>query len=499
MFYIPIILFFGCASIKTPSGGPVDRTPPFLMMDKLVPSSNINIKKNQRIKFFFNERIDPNTTLGAITIEPEQDIVIRPHNNAITITPKGEWPEQFKVFISRKITDYFSNNLVAPVNLLFSRGDTIYNNHIEGTLFNIDSTKIYEVAIIDNNGSIISKTESNISGKYNFSGLKDYSSYIILAVEDKISDNIFKDVRSRNYGLSNREINQKDNPILISPPIYRAIINNINLINNQYGKINLTNNISFDVIFNNSYMKSIIGESKNYLYFDHNFEDSLSIALSINNDIENYMIDKTVFLSETVVDTLPPSITQYVSEDSLFLEFTEPILIDNNLMPFYYYDSDSNSVNINYEYLTPQLLYLKNIEDSKLINVRCQEIVDLASNFLCDSLLSVSVNLMDKDKSPYGEINGTVIYEGSNNLISEAKNLKTGGTIAQKIIDNKFKFDQLSPGDYRICVYEDINSIGETYFSGILEPIKLSAKFSIYNKSIYVRENWSNTILVEFK
>ena len=117
-------------------------------------------------------------------------------------------------------------------------------------------------------GHVQRKTESNINGRYNFSGLKDYSSYLILAVEDRISDDdIFQDVRSRNYGLSNRKIEQKNNPVLISSPIYRAIVNNVNLINNQYGKINLTNNISFDIIFNNSHMERIIGENKNYLYF----------------------------------------------------------------------------------------------------------------------------------------------------------------------------------------------------------------------------------------
>ena len=115
---------------------------------------------------------------------------------------------------------------------------------------------------------------------------------------------------------------------------------------------------------------------------------------------------------------------------------------------------------------------MKNTEDSRLINIHCQGIVDLASNFLCDSLLSVSINLEDEDKRSYGEINGTIVYDGGNNLIGEAKNLKTGNIITQGIINNEFKFDQLSPGDYRICIYEDINTIGESYFSGINYAIK---------------------------
>ena len=66
--------------------------------------------------------------------------------------------------------------------------DTIYNKQIKGTLFNIDTTKIYEVALLDTNGSIFSKTESNIKGEYTFSGFQNYSFDIIVSVENKISD-----------------------------------------------------------------------------------------------------------------------------------------------------------------------------------------------------------------------------------------------------------------------------------------------------------------------
>ena len=45
--YISIVLFFSCASIKGPSGGPIDKMSPFLLVDEIIPASNTNIKKNQ--------------------------------------------------------------------------------------------------------------------------------------------------------------------------------------------------------------------------------------------------------------------------------------------------------------------------------------------------------------------------------------------------------------------------------------------------------------------
>ena len=115
--YISILLFFSCASIKGPSGGPQDRTPPFLLVDEIIPITNTGIKKNETIKLFFNERIHPNTILGSISIEPETDVIIRSNNNSISIKPENEWPNQFRVFISRKITDYFNNYLNLPIDL----------------------------------------------------------------------------------------------------------------------------------------------------------------------------------------------------------------------------------------------------------------------------------------------------------------------------------------------------------------------------------------------
>ena len=500
IYYILITLFFSCASIKVPGGGPIDKIPPFLLANEIIPSSNINIKKNQTIKLFFNERIHPNTTLGSITVEPETDVVIKTNNNLITIKPKDEWPDQFRIFISRKIADYFNNNLAFPIDLLFSRLDVIYNKQIKGTLFNIDTTKIYEVALVGSNGSIFSKTETSINGDYNFSGLKDHPFNIILAIEDKFSDDILSDIRNKRYGISNRTINPINNPIFISDPIYRAKVNNVNLINAQYGKINLSNNTSLNVIFNNKEIKEITKKSKDYLYFDHNFGDSLFISTLVNSHIESYMISKTVLLSDEVLDTLPPLIDiQYAHGDSLLVQFNEPILINKDLEPFYFVNTDSSNIAIDYLYLNPKLLYLDNTNRFKIINANCNGITDLALNPLCDSLLLITNIPKDEHSYSYGQINGDVNYNGDKNLIGQAKKLNTGEITRQRIINNKFNFDKLLKGDYQICIYEDINPITSSYFSGTLEPIKLSAKFSIYNRDIYVRENWSNSITIQLK
>ena len=202
-----------------------------------------------------------------------------------------------------------------------------------------------------------------------------------------------------------------------------------------------------------------------------------------------------------MLDTIPPLIdTYYIREDSLLVKFNEPILTNKNLDLFYYIDNDSNNVVIEYDYLNPVLLYLDNKDKPEIVNIHCNAITDLMLNPLCDSLFFITdIPSNDEDNTYYGQINGDIIYNGNNNLIIEAKNLDTQKSISQKVFNNKFIFDKLIQGNYRIFVYEDINPVGESYFSGTLEPVKYSAKFSIYHKDIYVRQNWSNSIILELK
>ena len=105
----------------------------------------------------------------------------------------------------------------------------------------------------------------------------------------------------------------------------------------------------------------------------------------------------------------------------------------------------------------------------------------------------------ESSPNSFGEINGSIIYTGEHKIMIEVVNLDTDDVIQKEISDNYFVFNQLLPGNYKIWAYENINPIGVNYFSGTLEPIKESAQFIIYNKNVYVRANWSNTISMELK
>ena len=501
LFYIIFIfIFFDCASIAPPSGGPADITPPKLLENSFPYESRINFLKKEKIILSFNERILPSTFMNAFRIEPDVDISIRIVNNTVYVKPKKEWPNQFGIFISRNLSDYHNNQLTEPIQLFFSLRDTIEFNMIPGTIFNADTSKIYELAIVDDNLSIIAKTEADINGRFIFFINDIKPNNIIVALNGKITTDFINDIRIKKYGISNRPINLINNPIYISEPIYRASINNINLLNNNFGEINLSNGDKKYLILNNSSMEEILYDNSDYIYKNYDFKDSIDISIKMSNNIELYDCSSSFIFKEQIIDTLSASIDDYkVSNDSFLIKFTEPIIINKSLKPFYLFDIDSTKLVLDYEYINPHLLFINNNTSIKNINIDCSAIQDFNDNKLCDEVLSLSfVDYAIEDFS-FGKIDGYISYSGASDVIVEATNLDSNYITRKRLDNNYFIFNNLSPGNYEILVYENINMIDNSYFSGTLEPIRKAAKFVVYDKEIYVRSNWTNTISVELK
>ena len=88
LFYIILVfIFFNCASIGPPSGGPSDTHPPYLLEKDILPAVKTNVLENQRIVLPFNERLLPSTVINAIRIEPEINISVKIRNNIIYVKP----------------------------------------------------------------------------------------------------------------------------------------------------------------------------------------------------------------------------------------------------------------------------------------------------------------------------------------------------------------------------------------------------------------------------
>ena len=184
----------------------------------------------------------------------------------------------------------------------------------------------------------------------------------------------------------------------------------------------------------------------------------------------------------------------------MLFRFSEPILLNEDLNIFSY-NEDSITIDIEYKYISPELIFLDSTKIEE-ININCLGIEDLTNNSLCDSVLTISKSSID-DYTVYstlGTVNGNVIYDGNKNLVVEIINLLDNVTKKQFVRNNNFAFEDLIPGEYKIWVYEDLNNVSNSYFSGLLEPtIQNAAKFKIYPNQLTVRGNWSNTITIKLK
>ena len=479
LIYLLCLVIYNCASIGNPSGGPADTVPPFLILDQLSPQSNINIEQRQSIVLPFSERLFPTFINNSIRIEPETEIKIKNLSDKITVTPKDSWPNQFVLYVSRTISDYNNNKLEAPIQLIFSTTDSIVGDTIKGELFNFNLDKNYEVALIDTNYKIISKTESDHNGFYQFLGQKKYSSYFILALENKIQNDFISQIRKNKYGLSNQEINTPIHKLFISPPIPRHDIMNISLVNKKYGKISLSSGAEIDIYFNDQYFRNngIIKEqndkyyNQNIIFRDYDFSDSLYLKLNLYNRLEPYSTQKSFLFFEEYNDiTLPEIITERISPcnyDSTFsvsYEFSEPIILENGFLKVINIQDSSyfnlgiekgkikNSNNPYYYQISENRIAFGNIPISgnRQYFLDCNKIKDLNNNTLCpaDSILYISnvpecITEEAEDKKEYeerkkqeeiviadGEINGIIEYNGPYKL----------QVVAYKIIDGDERY-----------------------------------------------------------
>ena len=166
-----ISIFNNCASRAYPPGGETDSSPPEII--KISPEKNSkNISKNESIQIIFNELIDPGTVSSSVRIEPHLEIDLKCLGNKIIINPKGDWSyENFKVIISRTLSDYNTprNKLNSPIEILYSTTGNLDSKFIKGSITNADTTRTYEVAILDEKLNILSKSQSDNNNTFSIS------------------------------------------------------------------------------------------------------------------------------------------------------------------------------------------------------------------------------------------------------------------------------------------------------------------------------------------
>jgi len=495
---IILLLIYNCASQGYPIGGPVDDNPPKLISSN-PKNHTIELDKTKNIILSFDEMINPESIYNSITIEPNITFKIINVGNKIKIIPTNSWPEgMFKIIISRTLSDYNNNYLDKPIELLYSTSSYIPSDSIAGQLYNINSETSYSITLFDKKLNLKYSSESDNNGRFIINGIDNINDYLVLALEGKISDNILDDIRNKRYGISNSF--GTNHSIYISEPLWNLTITNAYFINDSFGIITLSNNEKMYFLIDNIELEKFANISDSFIYINSNNND-YKINLNLKNLIEEYTIKYDLTKESINKDTISPSINFSNFIGSKFiLDFSEPILINKEIFPFYL---DDNSNVLGYSYISPKKIEIdiEKIQGDKF-SLNCLSITDLSENNLCDSIITIPINQSYKN-SEYSTGNLEILINSNNthteNFILELEDITTGRRNKYKVINKKILINDLMVGDYKLWMYKDYNIIDNNYFSGTLEPLVLSAPFTVFDKIITIRSNWTNSIGIDFK
>ena len=484
-----LCIFLSCASQGYPNGGPIDYDGPEII--KSLPNNGgISLSPKDPIIIFFNELINPISVVNAISIFPENQFSHRVIGNKIIITPDTKWNYSniIKIKLSRKISDLRNNLMSHPIELFYFGSKLISNNMIAGQLINTDN-QVFELGlyqITDSEYKLIEKTQCNEDNIFEFQYIQD-GQYFIVAVADSLT-NPNNDIRFRKYGMlsagaidfSNNDTIKID--IKIDDPIPRLSIQSFEQINNNFGYLVYDNGSKAPFIFSN-------------------IQDSLLINTNLKNRLESYTTSDFVAMLTNIIDTTLPDIESFnYLDNSIALNFTEPIKTSNGYKPIIFYVKDSVNYKLDYNMIDSlQAIILLNDNVSEIF---VSNLTDLYDNVFQDTLsISINNNLLDSYIDG-GNVYGSIIYNGEWPIIvkAESMNLNLEYYCLTDQFAN-FSFINIKPDFYTFSAFEFFGGYDSTqYFSGLWQPVSRAAKFGYYPKNLEIRKHWDlQDMIIEVK
>lgn len=224
------LFVLSCARQTSPTGGPKDSIPPFL-----ISSNPLNEETNYTkpsIELTFNEALILNTPKDQIIITPDvgKDFEAEVKKNKVTVQFKNDLLDNttYSVNFREAVQDITEKNPVQNLKLAFSTGDYIDSLSIEGKIYDLlKSTEIKDATvalyetdtfnIFQHHPSYITKTD--IKGNFAIGNLKP-GDYYIYAMDDK-NKNLVVDSKSESYGFIAEKLSLTENIKGVDMPLVR--------------------------------------------------------------------------------------------------------------------------------------------------------------------------------------------------------------------------------------------------------------------------------------
>jgi uncharacterized protein (DUF2141 family) len=203
VIFFAITVFYGCASIQQPQGGPRDTTPPKIL--KMLPENKMVNFKAEKVVIEFDEyyRIDNEFKEFSVSPEMPRPPVLKKKGKKLEITfPDSlENNTTYTLNFGKAIVDVNEGNVVKNLTYVFATGAHLDSLTIKGRVTN-SFTGLPELDAIAfilplNKDTLLGKKKPSIytttdsSGNYTLSNLRK-DTYKVYAIKDKNADKIYQ-------------------------------------------------------------------------------------------------------------------------------------------------------------------------------------------------------------------------------------------------------------------------------------------------------------------
>lgn len=534
---MPVLgLFFGCAKIANPGGGPVDKTSPDIISIKPDPGS-VAVDPDGEIEIVFSKNMNKETTEKAVFISP-----------LFFNYPTYEWrgkklkirpPEKLKpnttysITIGASAVDTHNNKLGKSKSFSFSTGERVNSGKIEGQIlmgalsgmdawaYRIDSlppdTFMYLVP------DYITQTDSLGGFSFEFLGR---GKYLIIGVDDK-NKNQFWTPPSEKIALPSKLIELPDDSAMVGglvlvaaeqdttkPAFTKVTSANFNSINielsHQINENSILKADAFKIVpMEESLAQGVIFRvyplKNNFKVFQIDCGGMIArkkYKLEGRN-LESIFSQTSDSLSHIftagAADTIPPSIAEiypgqsekpYIAGFDIALYFTESINQEKFGNAISIKDSLGNAIKTEFKWKYPNQIIIKpEMKDAEeyIMLVDGAKIVDMQGNRMGDSV--VTYKYITSSSDTLGQLGGRIVNIPGDNIVVMVYPNKGDTAITRITGDGYFRFDKLYPSTYHITAYWDKN-FNNKLDHGKVKPVVFSEPVAVYDDTVVVRSRW---------
>ena len=536
LFFFNLLFYFillnSCASVKAPSGGPKDTTPPELIGSE--PPQGTTGWDGGTIRLFFSEYMNETGLEKAFSISPklkekwtvelQEDVIV------IEIAEELESNRTYILTMSRDLKDEHSVSLEKGSQIAFSTGNIIDSGEISGKLYDAKKVSVH-----------LWKWKEDVHRDSVYFSQPEYTT-------DTDDDGSFtlQYLSSGRYcilGVGRESVGRPAGPAVfrLGLPISEALfLNGQDIIANvtmrmktHESPLKLTRSDIVDQRWGRLFFNRSVKELplENLIYIIQ--EDTLLFIPEIFSDPENdnnliFFVDslnrnvKTIVKStliknenKIVLDSVKIKAKVPSKTDTTFLEIKKPgkilklspdkdggppveIILSRPVKkyrPLFIYTltkNDTDMVAMNIVWETPMkinFLPKNGWEENLIYSLTLESLDTLRYVSLEDSIYSIKITT--KDRLGYGRLTGMIVNQQTQQLVVEAVSIENFLDRYPTVVnsDSTFELNTLPSGKYTLLFFEDADN-SQDYSYGEVLPFKPAEWFYVYPDTIDIRANW---------